>query len=355
MVLVNAYDLRMAEAILKHIYKRSLSWIVRKHDLELIEDQTLLGDLRDSSGGLIFAVNRELGNIRGENAVVVGAGCLGYSHGDYQQLGLEFTVDVLIPLYLAALLDVQCILYINIAEEILVASEEGGTESEWSHLGDIMVRFVELLAKRIGVRNLYTFRTDTDVVDHAIVDGVDIFRDLMPLSELHSLYAIDSSGKSSTPTLNRLQQYRRTIVSYLPRVLRAGLGLNIHHLIVAENLHQVRAVNLARSLLSQVCIDGHHISGADNVRDSIDHIVFVPPPSITGTNRMARARVQSRFYVLDDPSTIAQKMLLMSPTTAYYWDHIWPDTFECRLLESDLPVFMSATRILRELMEDAID
>src|SRR6202043_1853723 len=108
---------------------------------------------------------------------------------------------------------------------------------EWRRLGDTMVRFVELLAKLIGVRSLCTFRTDTDVVNYAIVDAVDIFRDLMPLSELRTLYAIDSSGKSSTPTPNRLQQYRRTVVSYLPPVLRAGLGLNIHRLIVAENLH----------------------------------------------------------------------------------------------------------------------
>jgi hypothetical protein len=115
------------------------------------------------------------------------------------------------------------------------------------------------------------------------------------------------------PSRARLDQYRSTIATYLPVVVRDLTGSRtLRQVVVAENLHQVKAVNAARDLLTRL-----------GLPHGIDHLAHIPPPSLSGTNRMARAADASALIVTDRAEANAAKIARMRPDVAAHWNAIW--------------------------------
>jgi hypothetical protein len=314
----------LAGKILERVYKRSAIWLMNKYDLVHARDIPTLGNFEHTEKGLAYAVNREYELVDKSRALVVGGSCLGYCEGRIEQLGLEVVADILYPLYLSRLLKTECLLYITVTEEAMV-SRDSVPYRFWTFLGDIIERFVVDLARIFEPKNLHIFRTDIPHVNLAIEAAVHLHINNLASNLISSLYAVDSSGRDSNKDAIRLAQYRRNIVGYIPGVIRTAIGIPSTHIIAAENIHQVKAIKMARSIL-----DSESSLGSDI--DRIDHVVYLSPPSITGTNRMSRASSKSAIYILEGIDEIERKLNKMSATSKYYWNSVWPEILLLNLL-----------------------
>lgn len=318
--------LSYTDKLIAGIYKHSRSWFMDAYGLAPVQPGSVLSEFEHVRANIAFATNAGFDCTRTPTGLVVGGACIGYSEAEPKRLSLDIIADLISPLAFAKWSGNACLIYVNVAEEAMVTAERIALET-WTQLGDGIEQLVVSMAGRIGVSDLHILRTDRADVDEAIRHAVARRAALLPDSKIGNLYSIGYSGRTSYHDPVRLAQYRRNIVSYLPCVIRQATSLPIRRLVAAENVHQVKAINMARELLSEA---RESIAGSvPPDGDQIDHVVFVSPPSITGTRRMATARHKSGIYPLEPASQFESKMMRMTPSAAYYWDRIWPEALRC--------------------------
>lgn len=337
-------NIATADRILEGIYKRTSAWLMEKYELVPARQVPTLSSFEYTQSGLAFAVNRGFEIIDRSDVIVVGGGCLGYCEGQIERLGFEVVADIMYPFCLARWLQTDCLLYLNVTEEVMV-SKGRVPESFWTQLGDILQRFARRLAQILEIERLHVLRTDIPKVNLAIEEAVVLWSTHLEANSIDTLYAIDSSGRSSRRDNTRISQYRRNLVSYLPSVIRTGIGVPSTHIVAAENIHQVKAINKARSILS---------SEIPSSVDRLNHVVCVSPPSITGSKRMSMASSKSAIYILDELDEVKRKMDVMSPSSKYYWNSIWPRVLPSKLLgqqgSSLLDLFAEIQKIFKSCM-----
>ncbi|MCK2245425.1 MULTISPECIES: hypothetical protein [unclassified Crossiella] len=277
-----------------------------------------------------------------DESVVVGGACLSYCDADLARLRMDFVADTLMPLLLSAWTGARCLLYLPVGEEIIVSGDTIEPD-RWRILGDQLEVFIDALAACVpGKVRPILVRTDDSAVSDAVDDAADEVAHYVDDRQLGSLYTFRRSTQvRNEPGIQRLRQYRRSISSYLPRLIRLFVGdKSVRHVVVAENLHQVKAVSATRSMM-------------ESRADTLDHLAHVPPPSVSGTNRMARAAEHSALFCLEDADTQRAKTARMTPHVRRYWENVWPrrEFSDSPLTEADTTARMFG--LCRTLLQQA--
>ncbi len=304
----------LVDATLRGVYRCGAARILSHHHLAAPSAIPALSGYPGVRTGLCCAVTPGFVAPRpSSTSVVVGGGCLGYSRTRPERIRVDYLVDTVLALTLAAWTDCRCVIYLPVGEELLVA--DAGSHDDWRRLGDVVQVFVDLLAGRLVLRHpVEIIRTDAPEVSSFLEDRLDRRRRELDAWDLTDLYSVrpSTAGRDNPPGPSRLGQYRRTIITYLPETIRELIGdRTIAHVVVAENLHQVRAVATARRITA---------STAPSAR--IDYLAHLPPPSITATNRMARADDRSAIHLLDPPDDTAAKIDRMVPVVRRFWEAV---------------------------------
>ncbi|WP_049714215.1 hypothetical protein [Streptomyces caatingaensis] len=306
-------DNQIADRLLRAMYRRSGAWLLDQLGLVSAQSRGLSG-YGPVNDGIAFAVNPQFEPLIGNQSVVVGGACLTNCDARLERLRTEFVVDTVQPLLLAAWARVPCMLFLPIGEEIII-SNSSITVDAWRRFGDQVEAFVNSIAASIpGGHPPILIRTDSDTVSATLDTAVEAVSNLITATELADLYAIRPSSSGQTPpSAARLRQYRRSIVTYMPSVVAELLGCrDVQRVVVAENLHQAKAVRTARS-----------VSAAIGSHSRIDHLAHVPAPSVTGSSRMARAEDRSVLFCLDTEGVRAEKLQRITPTVRRYWESAW--------------------------------
>ncbi|EST27149.1 hypothetical protein [Streptomyces roseochromogenus] len=296
------------------MYRRSSSWLLNELRLvPALEHQDLIG-YGPAAAGIAFASNAHFTPPSG-GSVVVGGACLTNCAAQVDRLRVEFVADTLQPLLLAAWAGVPCVLFLPIGEEILV-SDPAVSPSAWQDFGQRLEGFVNRIAAAIpGGRPPVLVRTDRKPVSSALDSAADAITAVTPGGDIEDLYTIRASKPSrKPPSAARLRQYRRSIVTYLPAVVSDLVGFSVEHVVVAENLHQAKAISTARTVME-----------ATGARERLDHLAHVPSPSVSGTGRMARAEERSTVFCLDSAESRAEKVRRMSASVRWFWESVCPD------------------------------
>ncbi len=304
----------LVDAVLRGIYKRGAARILSHHDLVAPSAVPALSGYSGARTGLCCAANPGFaGPQPSSTSVVVGGGCLGYSRARTDCVRIDYLVDTLLTLTLAAWTGYRCVIYLPVGEELLVANAD--RHGNWLRFGDVMEAFVGLLASRVALPHpVEIIRTDAPEVSALLDDCLDRRHRELDGWDLTDLYTVrpSTTDQGDPPGPRRLHQYRRTIITYLPETIRQLLGdRTIAHVVVAENLHQVRAVAMAR-----------RITVNTTPADQIDYLAHLPTPSITATNRMARAEDRSAIHLLDPPDHTAAKIGRMAPVVRRFWEAV---------------------------------
>ncbi|MGY4969580.1 hypothetical protein ACWGCC_10160 [Streptomyces nigrescens] len=306
---------QLPDRLLRDIYRRPSSWLL--DELRLVpasERQDLIG-YGPAAAGVAFATNSHFTPPSG-GSVVVGGACLTNCTAQLERLRAEFVADTLQPLLLAAWARVPCVLFLPIGEEIIV-SDPSISPSAWQDFGQCLEGFVNRIAAAIpDGRPPVLVRTDKKPVFTTLDSAADAITGLTPAEDLEELYTIRPSKSSrKPPSPARLRQYRRSIVTYLPTVVSDLLGgTSVEHVVVAENLHQAKAISTARAVMAATGARGH-----------IDHLAHVPSPSVSGTGRMARAEDHSTVFCLEGAEAKAEKVRRMPVSVRQFWESVWPD------------------------------
>lgn len=293
--------------ILRTLYRVDDKRLLALHDLVPAEASEL-ADIASVRSGLAIAVNHSAGRARPGETIVVGGGCLGYTNARLVDLRLDYLTDTMIALAVASMTGVHCLLYLPIGEEQITAPR---LREEWSAFGDRIETIVERLAATLAAPPSVTIaRTDAPAVRSAIDRSLARHHDQLAAANLGALYSLRPAGKPTIPGPARLDQYRSTIMTYLPQVVSELVGRHVDHILVTENLHQVKAIAAARSLATD---DGDHV----------DHLAHIPAPSLGGTTRMAVAKPESALIVIGSPATNAAMLRRADPTSRAYWQAVW--------------------------------
>ncbi|MER6558529.1 hypothetical protein ABT300_12405 [Streptomyces sp. NPDC001027] len=264
---------------------------------------------------MAFAVSPQFEPPVSGQSVVVGGACLTNCDARLERLRAEFVVDTLQPLLLAAWAGVPCVLYLPVGEEAIVSDPSISLDA-WRHFGQRLEGFVNSIAASIpNGRPPILIRTDMDTSSAALDTAVEAISGLVRPQDLDDLYTIRPSRSGQKPPgAARLRQYQRSIVTYIPSVVAELVGgLDVRHVVVAENLHQAKAISAARTALT-----------ATGSQDRVDHLAHLPSPSITGTGRMARSEDRSTLFCLDAAEVRAEKLLRMPPVVRQFWENSWP-------------------------------
>jgi SAM-dependent methyltransferase len=296
-----------APPLLRRIYKRSAEWLLRTHGLVGISTRPVWSRAATPTSGIAFAVNSDLPDTWIGEPVVVGGSCLGYSDGRPDKLRLDVAVDSLMPILVAAHLGCDCLLFMHVEEEegaIAAAGARG-----YGHVADAVQALIESAAATMHpTGTVAVLRTDTgdrEAVDRAEANLGHSLSD----SSLARLYAIGSSGRAASPSPSRLRLHRRTVLSYLPDVVGAVLNRRVDQVVAVENLHQVKAVRTAGRLA--MC--------DSRAWGRVDHLVLVPPPSLTASSRMCRARPSSSLRLVQGVGALRQAIHTAHPLSRNYW------------------------------------
>lgn len=293
--------------ILRTLYRVDDERLLAMHGL-MPAKTSALADIASVQSGLAVAVNTAARRPRPGATVVLGGGCLGYTNTRLNDLRLDYLTDTMIALAVASMAGADCLIYLPIGEEQLTAPRQ---REQWSAFGDLVEAIVERLSATVAApRSVTIARTDAAAVRSAIDRALIRHSDQLAASDLNTLYSLRPSGKPASPSPARLQQYRSTIMTYLPEVVSQLVGRHVDHILVAENLHQIKAVAVARAL---ACGDGGHV----------DHLAHVPAPSLGGTVRMAVAKPESALMVTGSPTANAIMLRRASPMSLAYWQTVW--------------------------------
>ncbi|GGP40362.1 hypothetical protein [Streptomyces abikoensis] len=308
-----AMDGRMADRVLRGMYRRSGAWLLDRLGLVSTATNRGLSGYGPANAGMAFAVNPQFEPLLGGPSVVVGGACLTNCDAQLERVRAEFIADTLQPLLLAAWARVPCVLFLPVGEEIIVNSSI--SLDRWRRFGDQLEAFVNNIAASIQDGSPpILIRTDGDAVSATLDTAVNKISGLIAPKDLEELYTIRPSPSGQTsPSTARLRQYQRSIVTYVPSVVAELVdGLDVRRVVVAENLHQAKAINAARA-----------VSAATGSQDQIDHVAHVPSPSVTGTGRMARAEDRSTLFCLDSAEVRAEKLQRMPPVVRQFWESSW--------------------------------
>jgi hypothetical protein len=302
------------------MYGRDSAWFQHTYGLIPACEVSVLRSFRDVRSGLAWAALTGITLKRSAECMVVGGACLSYCDGVAERIGLEVIADVLAPLHLAQALQVPCLIYLGVAEEAM-ASESAVPLDAWRTVGDAVEAITLGLAKAMRLEPPLVFRTDSEAAACAVEKAARLFQDQLTDARLTGLYAVASSGRAAVSP-GRLSQYRRNVVSYLPSIIASATGVAVSHIVAAENVHQVKAVRLASLLARDLATIGK--LDKDESADRIDHLVYLSPPSITGTRRMSQARPDSTIYLLHGEAHLAAQVQRMSNGSRHYWTNVWP-------------------------------
>ncbi|TQF01967.1 hypothetical protein E6W39_06375 [Kitasatospora acidiphila] len=324
------------------MYDRSPEWLLEHRGMESASTVSALADYRPVAAGMAFATNQEFQGPQSGGSLVIGGACLSGCAARLDRLRLEFVADTVHPLLLAACAGTPCVLYLPIAEEAIVSGPSIGLPA-WQSFGDRLEVFVNALADAIpdGQRPIL-IRTDAPEVSTHLETAADQVSVLLDQREMEELYTI-VPARAQRPGTARLRQYRRSIVSYLPSVVAALTGYaDVQHVVVAENFHQVRAIDAARRLLPAL---------APSAR--LDHLAHLPSPSVSGTSRMARASERSVIFCGEAPEAQAEKVRRMPAAVRCFWERVWPPPSDARGGPDGQDLVAALLERARALLRDA--
>lgn len=237
-----------SDKLLRTFYRLNNHQLYALHDLVPAGTSPSVARFTGVASGLCSAVNTEFSAPDPERSVVVGGGCLGYSGADINQLRIDYLTDTMIALAFAVWAELDCVIYLPIGEEMITARES--SRAAWRAFGETIEMLVGRLAGTMASpRRVIVLRTDAAPIRGRLNKAITRHTGSLDAADIGDLYSIRPSGKQVTPSTGRLNQYQATIATYLPDVVAGLLGRpEVQHIVVAENMHQVKAVAAALSL-----------------------------------------------------------------------------------------------------------
>lgn len=252
------------------MYGRPVAALLDELNLVEVGQERGTGSIADGLHGLAMATTRYPLDLSGESAVVVGGGCIGYSNGRLAQVRADYIADLIAPLAVAALTGRIAVIYLPVGEELVTAPSH---RNRWTRFADELERCLAEICATAPDVTARIVRTDKPDISALLDAAAARLAPGVSEDELAALYELQAAAEPRRrPGTARLSQYRRTLATYQPGVIAQILGVAPpRSVLVAENLHQARAVNLAARL-----------SGGT----AVAHIAHLPAPALTGAERM---------------------------------------------------------------------
>lgn len=250
---------------------------------------------------------------------VTGGPCLYMTAGSVTRVTLRELLDLVSPIALAAHLRCPCIVYFELEEAHLMASDTASlSPAMYAGMVHVLQATALSYANRQGLSSAdLTFAvTTTPEVSAVLSDAVLRHGNTVPDDDLDGIYSID--GRSLFPRHDNLarefrQLWRRSLVSYMPDIVSRLCDRRVRTVIAAENLDQSRIIRLADEL-----------ARASSSPGMVGHVAHFSAPSLSGFP-MQRSAEHDRLYAW--PAVHAIQALSSAPREVadfYHW--AWPDT-----------------------------
>lgn len=302
------------------MYKKALDPLLDGVALRAAGEFPPLHEVDAVADGFVLGVAAGANDVDFEGCLIAGGPCIDHCEGDVNGVVIQLLVDILHPLVAAKRLRRPCVVYLATLEEAFTRVDTSPeAEIRWRLVAAAIREFIQRLADLLDVPQVCILETGEPRVRAVTAKYVEEYRIHLGGEQLQGLYALGSNRRRSEASTSRLESYRYTVVAYLPRVLHELAPFGFTDVVVTENLQEIRAVHLARSLNERTSSHGREGRDAQLV-----HVVTVPSPSISGTSRMYRAPRRSKIYLLDDDAALRAKLGQASAESAHYWQWIWP-------------------------------
>jgi hypothetical protein len=292
---------------------------------KFLADHGLIGITKDSqdipidlisynnlANGILFAVTKNLHFAKLEKpTIVIGGPCISDC---VRSLTFESAIDVFNVISIAKLMKIRGIVWIGVYEEIVKSGS-----NEWEDVGRVFETFVDNCSKLLNYHNVKAVRTDLPEVRECSDKHIAKIEERISKKELLSLY--DFSKKSNNPGIDAKDEAyysacKSTLSTYLPSLIDNLSDHNKPKVLVAENSHQSKAVNLA--------IQINDIMFNDFTGLGPFQFVHLPVPDSSGGNRMYRSTEDQKIYLTENRSELKKKLMGCKPRVLDYWFRVMP-------------------------------
>lgn len=209
-----------------------------------------------------------------KNSVVVGGPCIDRCEADINNLGINFYLDVLMPMNYALVNNLDCVIYLDTPIEEYKMDSNIDVLNRWIKTADIIEKFILDLGKHLKVQHVQVIRREK------VYKELDKLIKKFPLEDnkLQNLYNLVPS-QSYNSEAQLILHYKRVIMAYQPCYISNLLEKEIDRVIVIEGLSQCKAVYQAKLLnkdiIPQFYIDMPSISGNNRMHRSSNGIIKV--------------------------------------------------------------------------------
>ncbi|TFE31018.1 hypothetical protein E0F15_11060 [Frankia sp. B2] len=217
---------------------------------------------------------------------VIASPCIDHCGGELTELTASVAGDLLLGLRVAEVLNRPLISYLGSGEEIFLVPGGQPRAAKWR---EIATWVDDLAASWVGSRVAsHRFATHEASIWGRIQSQVEADREALPDSTLNGLHRLsdDLPYPGGTRFTYLYEYYRSNIGHYRKNVLESLTGERVTHVLVVENVQQIKCNRLCAAL-----------NFTDGIRMS--HLVTCPVPDLTSKVRVTRADRGNRVMMTD--------------------------------------------------------
>ncbi|WP_125211446.1 hypothetical protein [Streptomyces griseofuscus] len=230
---------------------------------------------------------------------VLASPCIDHSSGRISALTASVAGDLLIGLRVAEALGLPMVSFLGSGEETHLVPSGEERCADWQRVAEYVAGLGTRWAR--GRVDATFVRTGEPVAWATIKAQTAADHDRVPQAGLDGLHRLvdDNPYPRGTRFTYLYDYYRSNISHYRRPVIEALAGVDTAHVLVVENVQQIKCVAWARAL-----------NDADGIRTS--HLVTCPAPDATNSVRVSRAEPRHRIMLADVLSG-------QQPGSAPYW------------------------------------
>ncbi len=223
---------------------------------------------------------------------VVASPCIDHCFGDVDELSVSVAADLLIGLRIAEALTLPLVSFLVAGEETHLVPGGTARAAAWARVVDHVARLGGSWAG--GRVDAFFVSTQDPTAWEVLRRQTDADRSDVRDRDLDGLYRIadDLPFPRGTRFTHLYEYYRFNVSHYRRRLVERLADVNGEHILVVENLQQIKAVKLAERLNPRQC-------------GRTSHLVTSPVPDITNTVRVSRAERHNRVtlteFLREDP------------------------------------------------------
>lgn len=222
----------------------------------------------------LYVFKDDLSNrVFNEQTVVIGGPCIDRCEAQVANLGLNFYLDILMPLNYAASKNLRCLIYLDtpIEEQNMVSDVD--ILNKWMKLADEIEEFILNVSKTIGVKDITVIRREKVYKElDELLQEYNINND-----NIKDLYNLCPSVVTNLLDEQLALHYKRVITAYQPQFINNHTNRTSNQVIVVEALSQGKAIfqakRIDKNIIPQLYIDMPSISGNNRMHRSSNGII----------------------------------------------------------------------------------